>query len=298
MLTRLTRTNNKILPIVIGSAAVACSAYYASRFYHPILNESSKTVFKGDDQWIDLKLSHIEDVSHDTRRFTFQLPEADSELGLTLCSALLAKYVTPKGSNVIRPYTPVGDLAEKGSFQLVIKHYGDGKMTNHLFGLHPPETVSFKGPIKKFPWKENAFDSITLLGAGTGITPLFQLIHHIAKNPNDKTKVNVFYGNKTPADILLKKEMDALQKEHPDKVKITYFVDQKEGEYDGEIGFITKDFIEAQAAKPDENTHIFICGPPPFMKAYSGPKVSPSDQGELVGILKDLGYTKEQVFKF
>jgi cytochrome-b5 reductase len=33
-------------------------------------------------------------------------------------------------------------------------------------------------------------------------------------------------------------------------------------------------------------------------KALSGAKVSPTDQGELSGILKELGYTKEQVYKF
>jgi cytochrome-b5 reductase len=32
--------------------------------------------------------------------------------------------------------------------------------------------------------------------------------------------------------------------------------------------------------------------------AVSGGKVSPTDQGDLSGILKELGYTKEDVFKF
>ena len=36
-------------------------------------------------------------------------------------------------------------------------------------------------------------------------------------------------------------------------------------------------------------------GPPGQMKALSGPKVSMTDQGELTGILKELGYKKEQV---
>lgn len=33
-------------------------------------------------------------------------------------------------------------------------------------------------------------------------------------------------------------------------------------------------------------------------KAISGNKKSPSDQGELSGMLKELGYKKEDVFKF
>jgi len=47
-----------------------------------------------------------------------------------------------------------------------------------------------------------------------------------------------------------------------------------------------------------ENIKVFVCGPPPMYKAISGGKKSPSDQGELTGYLKDLGYSKDQVFKF
>lgn len=298
MFSAITRSNaSKFLPFAIGGAAIACSAYYSTRVAAPLKNESSK-VFVGDDKWIDLPLSHVEQLSHDTKRYTFDLPGEDSELGLTLCSALMAKFVTPKGSNVVRPYTPVSDLNRKGSFQLVIKHYPDGKMSSHFWDLKPSDTVLFKGPNPKWQWEENSFDSITLLGAGTGINPLYQLVHHLSENPNEKTKINLFYGNKTPQDILLKTELDDLQKKHPDKLKITYFVDKADDGFQGEKGFITKEFLEQHAPKPSEKTQVFVCGPPPFMKAYSGEKVSPKDQGDLVGILKDLGFSKDQVFKF
>lgn len=43
---------------------------------------------------------------------------------------------------------------------------------------------------------------------------------------------------------------------------------------------------------------IFVCGPPGMYKAISGPKKSPQDQGDLGGFLKELGYTKDQIYKF
>ena len=39
-------------------------------------------------------------------------------------------------------------------------------------------------------------------------------------------------------------------------------------------------------------------GPPPMMNAISGDKAKDKSQGELTGILKQLGYEPEQVFKF
>jgi cytochrome-b5 reductase len=41
-----------------------------------------------------------------------------------------------------------------------------------------------------------------------------------------------------------------------------------------------------------------VCGPPPMMKAMSGDKAKDKSQGELSGLLKDLGYAAEGVFKF
>ncbi|SCV99522.1 LAFE_0A05006g1_1 [Lachancea fermentati] len=292
MLARIFRSKNTI-PLAIGTTAIAASFWYSTA----IRNDTLKT-FNGDDKWIDLKIAKIEDESHDTRRFTFALPSEDHVTGLHTASALLAKFVTPKGSNVVRPYTPVSDISEKGHFQLVIKHYKNGKMTEHLFGLKPDDTVSFKGPILKWKWVPNSFDTITLLGAGSGITPLFQLVHHIAQNPDDKTKINLLYGNKTPGDILLRKELDEIQAKYPDQVKVTYFVDQPDDSFKGEKGFITKEFLQSHIPKPTEKAQIFVCGPPPFMDAYSGNKKSPSDQGDLTGILSEMGYTKDQVFKF
>ena len=36
-----------------------------------------------------------------------------------------------------------------------------------------------------------------------------------------------------------------------------------------------------------------VSGPPGMMK-----KVSPSDQGEVTGVLKELGWTEDNVYKF
>ena len=67
----------------------------------------------------------------------------------------------------------------------------------------------------------------------------------------------------------------------------------------GGAGFIGKDLLKTVLPEPKEdNIKIFVCGPPGLYKAISGPKVSPKDQGELTGILKELGYTKDQVYKF
>lgn len=161
------------------------------------------------------------------------------------------------------------------------------------------ETLSFKGPIPKYPWSANKHDHITLIAGGTGITPMYQLIRAIMKNPDDKTKVSLIFGNIKEEDILLKSELAALENENPQRLKCFYTLDSPPDSWKYGKGFITKELLKEVIPDPKSpNIKIFVCGPPGIYKAISGPKVSPQDQGELTGILKELGYTKEQVFKF
>lgn len=44
-----------------------------------------------------------------------------------------------------------------------------------------------------------------MLAGGTGITPMFQVLNAILKNPRDTTSVTLLYGNLTEEDILLRK---------------------------------------------------------------------------------------------
>ena len=172
-------------------------------------------------------------------------------------------------------------------------------MSTHVTGLKVGDTLELKGPLPKYPWSANKHPEIALLGGGTGITPLYQLARAIFHNPEDKTKVTLVFGNVTENDILLKKELDELENTFPQRFKVFYLLDKPPAGWTGGKGYITKDLLKTVLPPPtEENIKVFVCGPPGLYKALSGGKVSPADQGELSGALKELGYTKDQVFKF
>jgi cytochrome-b5 reductase len=139
----------------------------------------------------------------------------------------------------------------------------------------------------------------------------------------------LLFANITPRDILLRDELDTLQKRYPDKFKIVYVVDEvPSGEkWDGEClnlfnvalsspvivsrlillntslgptGYITPSLISAHLAPPSlgQRVKIFICGPPGQVSTLAGKKESPKNQGELLGALKEVGYDASQVHKF
>lgn len=66
----------------------------------------------------------------------------------------------------------------------------------------------------------------------------------------------------------------------------------------GGKGFVSKDMVKEHLPPPAEDTMIFFCGPPPMLKAVAGEKGKNYTQGEVGGVLKDLGYTTDMVYKF
>eukprot|EP00243_Klebsormidium_subtile_P004238 TRINITY_DN18069_c0_g1_i1.p1 TRINITY_DN18069_c0_g1~~TRINITY_DN18069_c0_g1_i1.p1 ORF type:complete len:353 (-),score=92.03 TRINITY_DN18069_c0_g1_i1:246-1304(-) len=268
----------------------------------PVGEDAAEKVALNGKDFQSFKLKERRQISPDTKLYRFELPE-DTKIGLSIASCLITraqlKGEDGKEKTVIRPYTPTSDPDVKGYFDLVVKVYPTGNMSRHIDSLKPGDTLEIKGPIPKLPIKENMKKSIGLVAGGTGITPMLQVIQQILKNPNDKTQVSLIYANNTEDDILLKNQLDQYAKEHPN-FKVFYVVGKPKhkASWEGGVGFVSKEQVQKYLPGPSDDSLIMVCGPPGFMKHISGDKKSPKDQGEVEGLLQDLGFKKEQVFKF
>lgn len=263
--------------------------------------ETQKKVALNPDKWLEFKLHETANVSHNTKLFRFSF-DPDAELGLDIASCLLTR--APTGQNdegktkyVIRPYTPISDPAAKGYFDLMIKIYPEGKMSQHFAKLRPGDVVEVKGPIEKLRYTPNMKKHIGMIAGGTGVTPMLQVVEAILKNPDDKTQVSLVYANVSPDDILLKQKLDLLATSHPN-FKVFYTVDNPSKNWRGGVGYVSKDMVTKGLPAPGDDTLILVCGPPGMMNHISGDKAKDRSQGELTGVLKELGYTEEMVYKF
>merc|ERR1719231_2178300 len=104
-----------------------------------------------------------------------------------------------------------------GSFDLLVKRYDGGAVSQYLFSLEIGAMVEFKhisfNIKRQYPFEGKK--TISLVCAGTGITPCFQALWKLLGTPGDDRKVVMLYGNKTVEDILMKDELDAWAKAYP-----------------------------------------------------------------------------------
>ena len=136
--------------------------------------------------FIDLPLVAKREHNHDSTIYTFGLPEGKS-LSLPVCACVLLKAPGRgrgpngkddfDGSDAIRPYTPMSDNAMLGQFELCVKRYDGGAVSQWLYGLELGAKVGFKHISFniKAPYPFDGKKSITLLCAGTGLAPMYQV---------------------------------------------------------------------------------------------------------------------------
>ncbi|KAH8703969.1 putative NADH-cytochrome B5 reductase [Talaromyces proteolyticus] len=289
MAARMTLRQAGVSNVVIGLVA-AGGLYTAYSYFQP-----SKKIF-GAGLAGGLKLQQAEDVNHNTKRLRFSFPRQDDETGLTYVSSVLT-VSWPNGSitPALRPYTPVSNLESPGSIDFLVKKYPEGKVSSHLHSLRPGDSLFFAFPIKAYTWEPNRYEHITLIAGGAGITPLYQLIQGILNNPADRTKMTLVFGVNTESDILLRDEFETYQKTFPDRIKVVYTVSNnsvKRSSFEFRNGRVTKELLKELLPPTSNDTKVFLCGPPAMEEALTGKR-----WGEG-GILGELGFKKDQVFKF
>lgn len=276
-------------------------AITSSLFLHNKVSAQEKPSALDPNQFKDFRLQKVIPVNHNTKIFRFELPEGHV-LGTFTASCVVVKAEID-GKTVIRPYTPISKPNAVGYFDLLVKKYENGVMSKYIHNLKEGDTLSVKGPITKYPYKPNMKKKIGMVAGGTGITPMYQVIREVLDNPEDKTELHLVFSNNTEEDILLREEFEELQKKHKNFHFYNTLTVKAEKGWNQGVGFVSKEMLEKHmfTAPPKENEEdvvVFVCGPPGFMNHVSGDKTKDRKQGELKGLLKEMGFTEKNVFKF
>ncbi|KAK8151797.1 NADH-cytochrome b5 reductase-like protein [Phyllosticta citrichinensis] len=288
---------SRVTKVATTSAAVSAGFFAFNRYstrtaYADSTSEPPKT-FASGFKFTSLRLHSSEDISTDLKRLRFELPDPQARSGMKLTSSLATVIRRPGGIlPMFREYTPVNDPTDAGFIDLVVKKYPNGQLSSHLHALSPGQTQLFAGPLTRYQWKPNKHPHVAMIAGGTGICPMYQLLHGIFKNPADTTKVTLVWGVNHDAEIFLKDELDALQRRFPDRLNVVYAVSNPAPGSPHAKGRVTKELLEkANLGAPDKSTQLFLCGPPGMEAAVAGSW----NFGSKDGILRELGYAKSQV---
>lgn len=212
------------------------------------VNETAKILHPG---YQSAKLTRIEQNTADTKTYTFETERP--------FYFRAGQYVTlgckVGESEVSRPYAissaPKAALGRRVS--LTVKKCGffsgylfDEAKVGDVFTLGDPSGDFCHEPVKDA-------EQLVGLAGGSGVTPFYSMAQAIADGTMD-CALTLFYGAKTEAELIFKKELDALVSE---KFKVVYVLsDEEKAGY--EHGFIGADLIKKYVSG---DFTAMLCGP-------------------------------------
>ncbi|XP_048352519.1 NADH-cytochrome b5 reductase-like isoform X3 [Sphaerodactylus townsendi] len=108
------------------------------------------------------------------------------------------------GLEIQRAYTPITPVDAEGYFDVLIKCYESGLMSQYVKSWKLGEAVFWRGPFGGFPYRPNQYGELFMLASGTGLAPMLPIIQHITENENDETFVTLVGCFRTFGNIYMK----------------------------------------------------------------------------------------------
>lgn len=238
----------------------------------------------------NVRLIRKKKLTHDTYELTFRIPE-DKSFGLRTGEHITIYSANPNKlwnglddleteSIIKRKYTPTE--INKGYFKLAIKEYkpsdtypDGGKMSQILAKLKVNDTIIISGPNGHNTYlghgrimvhnKMIETTHIYMICAGTGLTPMYNILKNVLESPQDKTRITMLYVNKTKQDIMLNKKLMLLQQKYSQQYQL-YSCLTQDPESNADFHHRPDKAILEKIISKDKSI-IMLCGPKSFVNS-------------------------------
>ena len=215
-------------------------------------------------------VTNVEDVSPTAHRFTFEAAEGDKLPPFQ--AGQYASLDLQIGDTVTtRPYSISSApfearTGERPFFQLTVRNGkpDSGFAANWIYAnVKKGDQFTAHLPFGEFHYEPlRDAKNVVALAGGSGITPFYSMAKEIEHETLDMN-LTILYGSVSTKDIILEKDLKAIQS---DRVKFVNVISGEE-DYEGEKGFLTRDLIQKYS---DGDTSYFVCGPLPMYHFVRG----------------------------
>lgn len=231
-----------------------------------------------NEELIQLQVSEIIPETHDTK--TLMLHSTDGRPVPYRAGQFLTLLFDHLGHEVRRSYslssTPGEGPPGAGPLSLTIKRVENGEISRYLLDhLHVGDTLTSLPPAGRFTLETdpNQQRDLVLIGAGSGISPLYGILKQ-ALQEEPKSHITLLYSNTSEPNIIFRRQLDDLQKQHPDRFQLIHLLSQPADDWRN-AGNIRRgrlnnwllenmlpDLLRFERAK----AQWFVCGPFAFMR--------------------------------
>lgn len=235
-----------------------------------------------------LRVRQIIVESDDIKTFVFEKPDGGNlayEAG-----QFLTFLINLHGHEIRRSYSISSAPATDEFPSITVKRISNGEISRFWIDfVHEGDIFTVLPPSGRFTLgKPNGSSrDIILIGAGSGITPLFSILKQTLTT-DTSSQVTLLYANRNEKTTLFLEKIEAWKTRYPDRLHVIHIHSNPSDHWNGVRGRINNTRLEqmvkaAMVYGPDK-ARFFICGPFELMRSV-----------EIT--LHYLGFGKEQIRK-
>lgn len=215
-----------------------------------------------------VKILDVQNVTHNVKRFTLSKPDNYHFMPGQATDIVINH---PDWLKERRPFTFTG-LNEWDHLEFTIKIYQDHKgVTNQLGQLKVGDELILHDVFGAINYKGEG----TFIAGGAGVTPFIAIFRQL--NKEGKLANNqLFFSNKTSADIILKDEFENILGDN----FINILSEERDSRYNN--GIVNEEFLKRNVKNLEQ--YFYICGPDPMIDS-------------IAGILEKMGVDKKRIVR-
>ncbi|KAL1448199.1 hypothetical protein MTO96_044126 [Rhipicephalus appendiculatus] len=191
-------------------------------------------------------LKRREPIGRNVKLLRFSLPNYTQRLGVRVGEHIMVRALV--GNRIlVRPYTPVSPCDRHGTFDIIVKVYRagvspqfpqGGLMSQFLDSLQPGDDVQIRGPRGMFVYEGHGtfltthgdrlppVKKLGLIAAGSGVTPMLQLLRSIFADSTDCTLVRMIDVNHSTSEIIACSELNDYARTHASTFRICHVLSE------------------------------------------------------------------------
>jgi glycine betaine catabolism B len=219
----------------------------------------------GETDSSTLVCRQIQDITHDVKTFLFE--PAQPALFQHEPGQFVTLQLQIDGRPVSRCYTISTPPTRPHLLGITVKRQPGGLVSNWLHDtMTPGKRISADGPFGVFTIGRHRSAKYLFLSGGSGITPVMSMTRTLYDLGSDADVLFV-HSARTPADIIFRRELDAMASTVP-TVRVVPVCEQDAPRepWSGLRGYLGVDMLKLLAPDLAERT-VFCCGPAPYMAA-------------------------------
>ncbi|MEQ3500040.1 ferredoxin--NADP reductase [Tenacibaculum sp. SSH1-16] len=220
-----------------------------------------------------LKVLEVKKETNDSVSVSFDVPyELYETFNFKAGQYITLKFVI-NGEEARRSYSLCSSPALEELLKVGVKRVKKGLVSNHINdNLKSGDIVEVMVPDGRFfaNVQKSNYKTYYLFAAGSGITPILSILRTVLLT-EEKSYVNMIYGNRNQETIMFKEELEVLKKEFPERFALIYTLSKPKRSFwssknkmnyrKGRVDKTTIEWFINKFPPYAQNAEYFICGP-------------------------------------